>query len=472
MTDLIVGDIIEGAVSDFGSDGEGVVKYGGMPVFVPYAIKGETVRVRVSYVKKDCAFAELIEVIKPSGDRIKPLCPYFGKCGGCDLQHMSTPLQLSCKRDSVKVALKKFADIEADVAIPVRLNDWEYRNKLALPFAYNGRSRRISLGFYQKKSHKVVPIKYCPLHGQWAADLIEVVTDWANEFAPSVYDEDTRKGLLRHLVARKLDTLSVTLVINGSRLPHCDELIKRLKEKFDRFTFYVSENTRADNVILRDVRLIYGKERKQNLGKFCAKVSPKSFLQVNSVIRDALYDRAAMALDGFDGDIIELYSGVGLLTAQIARRLPEAHITAVEIEESSHMDAIELMSSLGLSERVMNVCDDAARFLASLPARKRFDNVGNLDENIKNSPYYVGDMFADEDKKRALILDPPRKGCDGNLLKIADFDRIVYISCNSLTLARDLKILSDRYELEDIKLFDMFPQTANVETLVVLCKKT
>ena len=179
-----------------------------------------------------------------------------------------------------------------------------------------------------------------------------------------------------------------------------------------------------------------------------------------------------MALDGFDGDIIELYSGVGLLTAQIARRLPEAHITAVEIEESSHMDAIELMSSLGLSERVMNVCDDAARFLASLPARKRFDNVGNLDENIKNSPYYVGDMFADEDKKRALILDPPRKGCDGNLLKIADFDRIVYISCNSLTLARDLKILSDRYELEDIKLFDMFPQTANVETLVVLCKKT
>ncbi len=471
MTDLIVGDIIEGIVADFGSDGEGIVKFGGIPVFVPYAIKGEKVRVRVNYVKKDCAFGELVEVINPSEDRTKPLCPYFGECGGCDMQHMSTPLQLSCKRDCVKVALKKFGNIDIEVPVPVRLNNWEYRNKLSLPFAYNSRSRRISLGFYQKKSHRVVPIKYCPLHGQWAADLIKIVTEWANEFAVSVYSEDTKRGLLRHLVARKLDAMSVTFVINGNRLPHCEELIRRLKLRFEKFTLYISENTKADNVILRDVKLIYGREEKQNLGQFYAKVSPKSFLQVNSDVRDALYDEAAKALCDFDGDIIELYSGVGLLTAQIARRLPNASVTAVEIEKSSHSDAIELMSSLGISDRVENICDDAAHFLANLPERKNADKLDDLDESIRNSPYYLGNIIDGQPSERALILDPPRKGCDGNLLRIADFERIVYISCNPQTLARDLKILSDKYELADIKLFDMFPQTANVETLAVLKRK-
>ncbi len=471
---MIAGDIIQGTVTDFGSDGEGVIKPDGYPVFVPYAIKGEEIRARINYVKKDCAFGDVVEIVRTSEDRIKPLCPYFGKCGGCDLQHISTPVQLQIKRDSVKTALKKFADLEVDVPLPIRLNDWEYRNKLSLPFAYNGRSKKVSLGFYEKRTHKTVPMKWCPLHGEWAANLISAVTEWANEFSVSVYDENTRSGLLRHIVARNLDNLSLTVVINGARLPKVGELVKKLKVYFKDFTLYISENTRADNVILgRDVRLIFGKEKKQSLGRFRAFVSPKSFLQVNDKVRDAIYDGTADALADFGGDIVELYSGVGLLTAQLALRLPNATITAVEIEKSASEDAAALMKSLNISDRVKCVCDNAKKFISELPKSIVDEKIAAVSDETRNSPYYLGDMFESDIKPLALILDPPRRGCDREALKSADgFERIVYISCNPQTLARDLKVLSDKYDVVFVRPYDMFPQTANVETLVLLSKKS
>ncbi len=464
--DLLVGDIVQGVVSGFGSDGEGVVKSDGYPIFVPFAIKGEEIRARVVHVKKDCAFAEVVDVLSPSEDRIKPLCPYFGKCGGCDLQHISSHVQLEIKRDTVQNALKKIAGLDIDVPLPVRLNDWEYRNKLSLPFAYNKRSKRISLGFYEKRTHRVVPMKWCPLHGQWAARLIECVTEWATEYSISVYDENERTGLLRHIVARMLDTLSLTVVINGSRLPRLAELADKLKKYFADFAIYVSENTRDDNVILgKTVRLVYGAEKKQNLGKFRAVVSPKSFLQVNAMVCDVIYDEAARALENFDGDIVELYSGVGILTAQIALRLQGARITAVEIEPSADEDAKNLMKSLGLSERVENVCGDAATFLQGLDF---CGDENKIDDEILRSPYYLGEATR-ACAKRALILDPPRKGCDKRVLDSATgFEKIVYISCNPQTLARDLKILARSHVIDCVKPFDMFPQTSNVETLVVL----
>ncbi|MCM1306774.1 MAG: 23S rRNA (uracil(1939)-C(5))-methyltransferase RlmD [Bacteroides sp.] len=443
--DIIVGDIIEGIVADFASDGEGVIKLDGYPVFVPHALKGEKIRAKITYVKKDCAFGEAVEIVTPSPLRVKPRCPYFGKCGGCDIQHADTPLQLEIKRQSVENALRKFAGLDLNVPLPTRLNDYEYRNKLSLPFAYNPRSKRVSLGFYEKRSHKVVPIKWCPLHGEWAANVIAAVGEWANEFDISVYDENTHRGLLRHAVARMLDTLSLTIVINAVRLPKIEELATKLQKYFSDFTLYVSANMRRDNVILGDkVQLVYGREEKQNLGKFKAVVSPKSFLQVNDKIRDAIYDCVAAALDGFDGDIVELYSGVGLLTAQLATRIEGANIVSVEIEPSASRDASELMSALGLSNRVKCICDDAKNYLAN----------------------------ADNGEGRALILDPPRRGCDRAVLDSAtNFDRIIYVSCNPQTLARDLKILSADYDVASVKPFDMFPQTSNVECVAILKRK-
>ena len=448
MKKFSVGDEYEGVVSDFGMNGEGIVKDGAYPVFVPRAIKGERVRLRIVHAKKDYAFGELIEVLSPSNDRVKPVCRHFGKCGGCDLQHLAHPVQEEVKRLNLERTLKKALGEEVKVPEVICGSRWAYRNKLALPFGRSG--GKVVLGFYEKRSHKVVPLKECPLHGEWAREVVATVTDWANAFGLSVYDERTGKGLLRHIVARYVTSLSLTVVVNSDKLPHSSELAERLSARFPEFALYLSSNTADTNVIMGDtVRLVGGCETPQRLGAFSAVVSPASFLQVNDEMRESLYAAACAALDGFDGDIVELYSGVGLLTAELALRLPQAKIAAVEIVPEAVKDAEKLMSSLGLSERVTEVCCDAADYMRSL---------------------------AGSAAPRALLVDPPRKGCDEAVLSAAaeaEFQRIVYISCNPATLARDLRFLLSRgYTITSLRPYDMFPQTMHVETLVLLSKKS
>lgn len=447
MLRLLVGDIIEGEVIDLGVTGEGVVKYDTLPIFVPFALPHEKVRVRINFVKKDYAFGDLIEVLIPSNERVKPRCCYFGKCGGCDLQHMSKSVQLEIKRTSVERSLRRNGGFDYDVPSVVSLNDWGYRNKLSLPFGVNGLGD-VVVGFYEKRTHKVVSMKHCALHGDWASELIEVVTKWANECGHSVYNENTGKGLLRHLVARKLDSLQVTLVVNDDKVGGIDELGKALEEKFGDVTVFISPNKKNTNVILGDgARLVYGKEKEQNLGMFKAVVSPMSFLQVNAKVRDEIYNAVADNLKGFDGDIVELYSGVGLLTAEIASRLPRTKITSVEIVKEAVQDARKLMAKLGFDHRVKAICDDATKFMAKLNGK------------AQNS---------------AIILDPPRKGCSQEVLEgilKGEFAKIIYISCNPATLGRDLKTLTEKYQITSLQPYDMFPQTSHVESLVCLSRK-
>ena len=448
MRKFKVGDEFEGVVSDFGMSGEGIVKDGAYPVFVPFAAVGERVRVRIVHAKKDFAFGELIEVLEPSNDRIKPRCRYFGRCGGCDLQHLSQARQEEVKRLNLQRTLHKTAGIDVEVPEVVSGAQWAYRNKLALPFGTMGRHGKVVVGFYEKKSHKVVPLKDCPLHGEWAKRVIADVTDWANENGLKAYDEGTGRGLLRHLVARYVSSLSVVLVVNGDGVPHIDNLARKLGEHFGDYALYVSPNKEKTNVIMGgSVKLVRGKESPQKLGAFSAAVSPLSFLQVNDEIRDRIYADACAALSDFRGDVTELYSGVGLLTAELALRLPDARITAAEIVPEAVDDAKRLMRRLGLADRVTEVCADAADYMRRLPQ---------------------------DGTPRALMLDPPRKGCDETVLAAAaeaGYERIVYISCNPATLARDLKFLLSRgYTLFSVRPYDMFPQTMHVETLAVLAR--
>ena len=447
MLKLLVGDIIEGEVIDLGVTGEGVVKYDTLPIFIPFALPHEKVRVRINYVKKDYAFGDLIEVLTPSNERVKPRCCYFGKCGGCDLQHMSKSVQLEIKRLSVERSLRRNGGFDYDVPSVVSLNDWGYRNKLSLPFGVNGLGD-VVVGFYEKRTHKVVSMKHCALHGDWASELIGIVTKWANDNQLSVYNENTGKGLLRHLVARKIDNLQVTLVINGDDVNDVSALGKALDEKFGNVTIFISANKKNTNVILGDnAKLVYGKEVEQNLGMFKAVVSPMSFLQVNAKVRDAIYNAVADNLNGFDGDIVELYSGVGLLTAEIASRLPRTKIKSVEIVEEATADAKKLMSKLGFDHRVECINGDATVFMA------------NIKGKAQNS---------------AIILDPPRKGCTPEVLDSivkGEFAKVIYISCNPATLGRDLKALLPHYNIDTLQPYDMFPQTAHVETLVCLKKR-
>lgn len=480
MFSVEINDIIDGEVCDFTSDGEGVVKVDGYAVFVPFAIKGEVVRAKVCIAKKDYAVAELIEVIEPSEHRVKPKCPYFGTCGGCDIQHVDRDTQLEMKKASVANALKRVGGLDVPVDDVVRLNDWEYRNKISLPFGYKRKTNRVTLGFFEKRSHSVVPMKWCPLHGEWASRLIAIVTEWANTNNISVYDEKTGQGVLRHVVARYLDTLCVTLVINGDRVGKLKELCQKLEGEFGTVTVYISENTKNTNVIFgKTTKLVYGKERKQNLGAFNAVVSPTSFLQVNNEVRDAIYDEVCKELKDFDGDILEFYSGVGLLTAQIAMRLPNAQITSVEIEPSAVENAKALMKELRLSDRVKCHCQDVLAWINQNGMPQDDSEVfecDNLPDEIVNSPFFLGEKPAEKEHKKplALILDPPRKGCDRSVLEGAmgaNIQRIVYVSCNPQTLARDLKILSQEFEIKRVTPFDMFCQTSNVETLCVLDRR-
>ena len=447
MLKLLVGDVIEGEVIDLGVTGEGVIKYDTLPIFVPFALPLEKVRVRINYVKKDYAFGDLIEVLTPSNERVKPRCCYFGKCGGCDLQHMSKQVQLEVKRQSVERSLRRNGGFDYEVPMVVSLNDWGYRNKLALPFGVNGLGD-VVVGFYEKRTHKVVSMKHCALHGDWAGELIEVVTKWANNFGHSVYNENTGKGILRHLVARKLDNLQVTLVVNGDSVDGINELGKQLDDRFGDVTVHLSVNKKNTNVILGDsARLVYGKEREQNLGAYKAIVSPMSFLQVNGQVRDAIYNAVAENLKGFDGDIVELYSGVGLLTAEISSRLPRTKIKSVEIIKEATADAKKLMAKLGFGHRVECINGDATVFM----------------ENLKGKA-----------QNSAIILDPPRKGCSQEVLDSivkGEFAKIIYISCNPATLGRDLKALLPHYNIDTLQPYDMFPQTAHVETLVCLTRK-
>lgn len=447
MLKLLVGDIIEGEVIDLGVTGEGVVKYDTLPIFIPFALPHEKVRVRINHVKKDYAFGDLIEVLTPSNERVKPRCCYFGKCGGCDLQHMSKIVQLEIKRLSVERSLRRNGGFDYDVPSVVSLNDWGYRNKLSLPFGVNGLGD-IVVGFYEKRTHKVVSMKHCALHGDWASELIGIVTKWANDNQLSVYNENTGKGLLRHLVARKIDNLQVTLVINGDDVNDVSALGKALDEKFGNVTIFISANKKNTNVILGDsAKLVYGKEVEQNLGMFKAVVSPMSFLQVNAKVRDAIYNAVADNLNGFDGDIVELYSGVGLLTAEIASRLPRTKIKSVEIVEEATADAKKLMAKLGFDHRVDCINGDATVFM----------------ENLKGKA-----------QNSAIILDPPRKGCTPEVLDSivkGEFAKVIYISCNPATLGRDLKALLPHYNIDTLQPYDMFPQTAHVETLVCLSRK-
>ncbi len=443
-------DIYETEIVDMGVNGEGIAKIDGIVVFVPYAIVGEVVKIKIVYGKKDYAYGEIVEILQPSPFRVKPKCIHFGVCGGCDLQHIAYEKQLELKKNILQNNLKKIGGIEIETKNIQSANEWKYRNKLSLPFGL--KNGKVVLGFYEKKSHQVVPMKDCLLHDEWAKKMIFAVTTWANQNEISVFDEKTQKGFLRHAVARKIDTLVLTIVGNGKMLPKVNELATELKQQFDEFEIHFSSNQKNSNVILGETeKLVFGKETKQKIGKLKAIVSPLSFLQINEKIRDAIYEKVAEIVEEEmnaqpNTNLVELYSGIGILTAELAIRLPNAKITAVEIVKDAVKNADALMMENGLQDRVKNVCNDASYAIEKI--------------EMKNS---------------IVIVDPPRKGCSNEVLQSvlkAMPKKVLYISCNPATLARDAKILSEKYVIREAIPYDMFPQTKSLETLACFELKT
>lgn len=450
------GDKILSEIVGFGMDGEGVAKVDGMPIFIPMAVKGDLAKVQIVHLKKDYGFGKLIKVVRASELRAKPICPVFGLCGGCDVQHISAQAQLDFKKEKIENCFRK-AKLEIAVDDVVFGETFHYRNKLQIPFGEeNG---RVVCGFYKKNSHEIVPIQQCFLQGEWSTKLISIVTAWANGDCGnrkiSAYNETSESGILRHMVARFVDGfLCLTLVINADSLPEKDALCALLSSEFE-YNLYISINKKNTNVIFgTQTKRVFGQYKTFEIDGIRQKISPLSFLQVNDEIKKVLYDKAVGYLKDCDV-VFDIYSGAGSLTAQIAKASKSKQkpcVYGIETVPEATQNADDLMNQNMLSEKVKNINGDAA---IELP--KLFQE-GLNKENFTTQLYF------------GAIIDPPRKGCEDAVIQTllqSGIDRIVYISCNPATLARDLEKLSAVYTVLSATPYDMFPQTSQVHVWTI-----
>ena len=451
MEKLKQDDILELVIDGYGMDGEGVAHADDNVIFVPFAMKGERVKAKVTYVKRNLVFCDLKEILRPSPLRVYPDCNRFPKCGGCDILHVGYEEQLCIKKDNIKTLFRKNVGYEPEiddvVPSPKQL---AYRNKIQLPFGtVNG---KVAVGFFRENSHKIVSITKCFLHGDWVEKLIGVFLSYAEKFGLTAYDEYTKNGVLRHLVARYIGgKYCIVVVTNNCPLPHTKELVSMLKETIgEDFSLYYSPKVEHNNVIMGKT-VVPIKESPFIIDVLGIKVSlnPFSFLQLNDDVRDLIYTAVADRIP--DGStVIDAYAGVGILGATLAKR--GARVYNIEIVPEATADGNVLAKQNGLEDKITNINGDAALILPQLLEKL------NLQEKVY------------------ILLDPPRKGISSEVVaalnKLSCPVDLIYISCNPATLTRDLKLLSASYTIEKVTPYDMFPQTKHVETLVQLSHKT
>lgn len=417
-------------------------------VFVPFMIKGEEATVRINYAKKNVAYGDMVEISKPSPRRVIPPCKYYRTCGGCSLMHMDYAEQLVFKRNKVTNNLRKIAKLDVDVlpCVPSPLT-LGYRNKLSLPVS--GRVGNVKIGMYRRNSHNVVDMDECLLGGSWANVLADTFRRYCNENEVKPYDEQTFTGEVRHLVARFIDgQLLVIIVSNGEFKRDLLPFVKMLQARYDKFGLFVNINDYKNNVIMGKVtRHIYGIpyiESKQ-LGVI-TRISPDSFYQVNNEVKDAVYLKAKELLDLSSTEaLIDCFSGVGILTNTLASDNYETY--AIEIIPQAAENARETAQLNG--KNIVNICGDVNVELPRLASKLR-------------------------GKRTTLVVDPPRKGLGEAVCRTvmdADIDSMVYVSCDSATLSRDLALLSSAYDVAYVQPYDMFPNTDQVETVVLLKRK-
>ena len=371
-------DILTGKVQSFGSDGEGVVCAEGCVFFVPYALPGEEISFKALKIKGNTGYGKIEKVIVPAKGRVQPKCPVFYTCGGCQLQHADYETQREFKREKVKNALRKIGGVEAEVSPVVACeSEYGYRNKLQIPMGVDANGHT-ALGFYAERSHRLVPAEKCYIHPAWAEDLMAAFREYIAVSGAKGYDERTKKGLLRHLVAREIDgKLLVTVVATARKLPCEAWLTGRLQKLFPGCGVYVNVNTGDTNVIFGDrFYLLCGAARLEGCtGGIAYEAGAETFVQVNPEIREKLYERAMEAcFAGGAETVIDAYSGGGLMTAMAAKRCKRAYGVELNKEASACAEALKAKNGL---QNMTNICGDAAadrkstRLNSSHPSRSR-----------------------------------------------------------------------------------------------------
>ena len=470
-------DIVCAVVDAIGTNGEGIIRHEGVTFFVPACLPGEKVRFKVLKIKGKIGYGKAEEILTPAEERVREKCPVFLRCGGCCLQHLDYGAQLVHKANVVKDSLRKIAGLNVPVPPAVKSDfPYGYRNKLQIPVGVDKNGENV-IGFYAERSHRIIPVSACAIHPEWAEKLIAVVKRYMTECAVRGYDEERKKGALRHIVAREIGGKFIVTLVSAKRgLPNLPYLVGLLGEVFKNFSLYLNFNDSDTNVIFgKEFQLVHG------MGVFEAEeqgiryeAGPVTFLQVNENVRTKLY-RDALKTVCRDGDevVVDAYSGGGLLTAMIAKRAKRVYGIELEKEASRCADSLKVKNGL---ENMTNIC-------------------GYVEEKLP------GVLEKEKGEKLRLILDPPRAGIARSVLKAlleSGIPNLTLISCNPATLARDLGILTGRliendsgelvknpayegveesetldgyYAIEKIQPYDMFPQTKHVETLVQLSQK-
>ena len=444
-------DLLTVVIEDMGHDGEGIGKAAGYTLFIKDAVIGDTVEAKIMKAKKNYGYARLMKVLKPSPYRVEPKCPCARACGGCQLQFLSYEKQLEFKKNKVKGNLERiggFEQVEIEKVIGME-NPWRYRNKAQFPVGKN-KDGEIITGFYAGRTHSIIPNRNCYLGAEVNEEILNQVIAYMTDNHVEPYEETSGKGLVRHILIRngfKTGEIMVCIIANGRTLPKVKSLIERLQTIPGMTSISLNVNTKRNNVILgEEVITLWGQETISDyIGDIKFEISPLSFYQVNPVQTEKLYG-TALEYAGLTGKetVWDLYCGIGTISLFLAQKAKQVY--GVEI--------------------VPPAIEDARR-----NARRN---------GIENAEFYVGKAEEvlprkyEEEGIRAdvIVVDPPRKGCEPEVLDTMlqmKPERIVYVSCDSATLARDLKILCEKeYKIEKVAVCDMFGNSVHVETVILM----
>ena len=447
-------DLVTLEIEDCGIDGEGIGKADGFTVFVKDAVIGDTVTAKIIKAKKNYGYGRLMEVLKPSPYRVEPKCEFARQCGGCQLQALSYDQQLVFKTNKVKGHLERiggFTDIPMEPIIGMD-ELFHYRNKAQFPVGRN-KEGKIVTGFYAGRTHNIIENRDCALGVAENKEVLDRVIAHMEKYGIEPYNEATGKGLVRHVLIRYgyfTKEVMVCLILNGNKLPKEEQLVKSLCEIPGMTSITINVNKKHSNVILgEEIRLLWGQEYiTDRIGDISYQISPLSFYQVNPMQTQKLYAKALEYADLHGQETVwDLYCGIGTISLFLAQKAK--FVRGVEIVPAAIENAKENAKLNGLEN---------TEFF-----------VGKAEEVLPRE-YKKNGVYAD-----VIVVDPPRKGCDETLLETMiemNPERIVYVSCDSATLARDLKYLCERgYELRKVCPVDQFGMTVHVETVVKLSLK-
>lgn len=438
-------------IIDIGINGEGIGKIDNFTIFVDGALPNETVNIKIIKVKKNYSYGKLIKIIKSSPYRINPICENFGKCGGCNLLHLSYDEQLNIKSKFIQTNLKKIAKIE-NIKVPKAIgmdNPFNYRNKASFPINFTD---KVNIGFYRPRSHNIINIDNCLIQNPINNIIIQKIKDFIKESNISIYNENTGKGDLRHIVTRianKTNELLICVVINNNKFLYGDLLIKNFKDIPNIDSIVINYNTKNNNVILGDkVETILGKGYIVDYIKDLKfNISPLSFYQVNPIQTEVLYETALNFCNLTGNEIVfDAYCGIGTISLFLAKKCKKVY--GIEIVPDAIKNAI--------SNAELNNINNAEFFIGR-------------SEDIIPKLIFENNICPD-----VIVVDPPRKGCDKVLLDSiikTSIKKLVYISCDNSTLSRDIAYLSKfGFKLDKIQPVDMFCMTTHIECVALITR--